>query len=164
MSKIDSSHNRRLVVRYVQQKGKEGIMQQTEVNQIVNTINVGSKDERTKIIREMLKKINGEKMEAKNGKSVENSKTEQKKVSKPKTELGNEKTVPTELIREKYEKKLKQVERLKKIVEIVKARIEHAEKMKQKAIKETELFGARLQKAQQKVEELQQKLNQTESK
>ncbi len=154
---IDNSHNRRIVLRYYRQKLSQGLIPETDYNYAYNVINAGTKDERTKFIREALNKIKEEEKMKK-----QNANSEQAEIKNEQPEQKNSASEPAaDKLKQKYEKKLKQAERLKKLVAIVTARIDHADTMKAKAIKEKEIFSSRLQKVEQEIQELEQKLQQS---
>ncbi len=154
---IDNSHNRRIVLRYYKQKLSQGLIPETDYNYAHNVINAGPKEERAKLIRETLSEINKEdKMKKQNV----NSEQMEAKSQQPKQESSASEPAADKL-KQRYEKKLKQAEKLKKIVTIVTARIDHADAMKAKAIKEKEIFSNRLQKVEQEIKELEQKLQQS---
>ena len=154
---IDNSHNRRIVLRYYKQKLSQGLIPETDYNYAHNVINAGPKEERAKLIRETLSEINKEdKMKKQNV----NSEQMEAKSQQPKQESSASEPAADKL-KQRYEKKLKQAEKLKKIVTIVTARIDHADAMKVKAIKEKEIFSNRLQKVEQEIKELEQKLQQS---
>ncbi len=147
MAHINNSANRRLIKRELKRRLDAGLITQVEYNEKVNTL-LTHGDGDIAIIRQMLKEIKGANV----------SKSKPKETKKVDSDKKEKAVVNPDVWRTRISKLQKRMERKEKLLKIFEERVLRADRMKEKAIKERDLFSDRLQKDKDRLQVYNEKL------